>query len=211
MILQAQVMLRQLARDGLPSLADLEARFATFVGLATHMTALIDDLDEHARTVTDPSENLDLVAIDLVTLIEECLDQARQSGASNPIILETSEREIIGVWDRSQLQRVLENVVANAVKYSPGGEPIHVTVTRQDDRAVIAIADQGLGIPAADIDDIFAFRRRGSNVGAIAGSGVGLASVRQIVERHGGVITVQSTEGIGSTFTITLPLGHPTS
>ena len=62
----------------------------------------------------------------------------------------------------------------------------------------------------ADVDGVFEFRRRAGNVGNIAGSGVGLASARRIVERHGGAITVESIEGIGSTFTIVLPLGQPT-
>lgn len=207
--LQAQVMVRQLARNGMPALEDLEARISGFAVLATHMTALIDELDEHARAATGPGEDIDRVDVDLVVLIEECLDQARRSGASNPITLEASEPSLIGAWDRSQLQRVLDNVVTNAVKYSPGGEPILVQVGRQGDRAIISVADRGLGIPQADLDGIFEFRRRARNVGNIAGSGVGLASSRQIVERHGGSIAVESTEGVGSTFTISLPLNQP--
>lgn len=210
MTLQAQVIVRQLARKGMPSREDLESRISGFAGLAAHMTDLIDELEEHARVATGRGEELEWANVDLVALIEDCLDQARQSGATNAIILEASEPALTGVWDRSRLQRVLENIVANAVKYSPGGAPIVVRVGRQGDRAVIAVMDRGLGIPAADVDGVFEFRRRAGNVGNIAGSGVGLASARRIVERHGGAITVESIEGIGSTFTIVLPLGQPT-
>lgn len=209
--MQAQLMLRHLARHGVPDSEMLEARLTNFAGLAAHMNALIDTLDQHARVATGPGTELEREPVDLVALVEEGLDQVRQSGVSHPISLDAGVSPLTGFWDRAQLLRVLENIVSNAVKYSPGGEPIHVKVLHQDKQAVVTVHDEGLGIPVADREAIFTFRQRGSNVGDIPGSGVGLASARQIVERHGGSIAVESTEGAGSTFTITLPLEPPTT
>src|SRR5207237_1022244 len=117
---------------------------------------------------------------------------------------------LVGVWDTGRLERVLTNLVANAIKYSPGGGSVTIAVRREDGAngrwAVVSVADEGLGSAAADLPHVFERFYRGENVGQIRGSGLGLASVRQIVEQHGGRIDVTSVEGHGSTFTIRLPL-----
>jgi len=107
------------------------------------------------------------------------------------------------------VERVLGNLVSNALAYSPRGGAVTVTVDRErDEWAILQVSDHGLGIPATDLPHIFERFHRGGNVaGRIAGSGIGLAAVRQIVEQHGGTITVESREGKGSTFTVRLPLG----
>jgi signal transduction histidine kinase len=105
----------------------------------------------------------------------------------------------------------LDNLLSNAIKYSPAGGPVLVTVAREQidggAYAVLAVQDHGVGIPAADLSHIFERFHRASNVqGRISGTGIGLASARQIVEQHGGDLTVRSTEGQGSVFTVLLPL-----
>jgi signal transduction histidine kinase len=115
------------------------------------------------------------------------------------------------MYDAARLERVFANVIANAIKYSPSGSPIFVDIARQpgDDNswAVVAIRDQGIGIPAADLPFIFErFHRAGNVAQQIQGTGIGLSSTRQIVEQHGGTIDVASQEGVGSTFTVRLPL-----
>src|SRR5207244_3336969 len=101
----------------------------------------------------------------------------------------------------------------NAITYSPGGGEIRVTVAREDVAepwAVLRIQDAGIGIPPADLPRIFERFQRGSNVvGQIAGTGVGLAGAKQIVEQHGGTIAVESTEHVGTIITIRLPLAAP--
>jgi signal transduction histidine kinase len=118
---------------------------------------------------------------------------------------------LFGDWDAARLGRVLANLLANAIKYSPQGGPITVDLKREEMDAgafaVLAVRDQGLGIPAEDLPRIFEpFQRARNVVGRIGGSGLGLASVRQIVEQHGGTIAVTSEGGAGSTFTVRLPL-----
>jgi signal transduction histidine kinase len=101
---------------------------------------------------------------------------------------------------------VLDNLLGNAMKYSPPGSDVWVRLSRDGRHAVLEVRDQGIGIPASDLPHVFVFRHRGGNVGSATGSGVGLAGVKQIVERHGGTVAVESEEGQGSIFTVRLPL-----
>jgi signal transduction histidine kinase len=100
------------------------------------------------------------------------------------------------------------------VKYSPEERAISVRVALEagpeGPAALIAVRDEGIGIPAADLPHIFdRFHRARNVIGHIQGTGIGLASVRGIVEQHGGTIDVASVEGMGSTFTVRLPLEAP--
>jgi signal transduction histidine kinase len=113
---------------------------------------------------------------------------------------------VVANGDPSRLQRVLTNLIANAVKYSATGSRVAVRIARQDGAAVVTIADEGRGIPPTDMPYIFERFRRGSNVEGISGTGIGLTAAKQIIELHGGTIGVESTEGVGSTFTVRLPL-----
>jgi signal transduction histidine kinase len=113
--------------------------------------------------------------------------------------------------DRRHLERVFSNLLSNAVKYSPQGGTVDVILTPEDRDTLrgirISICDEGVGIPTADLPYLFEPFRRGSNVKEFTnGTGLGLVSVRYIVEQHGGTITVDSREGHGSTFIIWLPL-----
>jgi signal transduction histidine kinase len=117
---------------------------------------------------------------------------------------------LAGDWDSARLERVLDNLLANAIKYTPEGGVITVIIVRDDDEtgswAVLSVRDSGVGIPAADLSHIFERFQRAGNVGRIGGSGIGLSVARHIVELHGGSISVDSMEGEGSIFTIRLPL-----
>lgn len=118
---------------------------------------------------------------------------------------------MVGRWDADRLTRVLENLVANAVKYSPTGSSVVVRIDREEAPggpvAVLSIADQGVGIPTDDLPHIFERFRRGGNVaGRIAGSGLGLWGSQRIVAQHGGTIAIDSTEGQGTIVTVRLPL-----
>jgi signal transduction histidine kinase len=108
---------------------------------------------------------------------------------------------------------VLANLLDNALKYSPAGGTIRVGVSRDDgppEVGVLTVEDQGVGIPEADLGRIFERFQRGTNVvGEIAGTGIGLASARHIVECHGGTITAASRQRRGAMFTVRLPLETP--
>ncbi len=127
------------------------------------------------------------------------------------IRLETALSELVGQWDTQRVERVLSNLLNNAIKYSPAGGEIIVRLTSEGDGArnwaVLTVQDGGLGIPAADLPHIFERFRRGTNVvGRIKGTGIGLAGVKQVVEQHGGSVTAVSRQGTGTTFSVRLPL-----
>jgi len=109
--------------------------------------------------------------------------------------------------DEERLRQVFDNVLRNAIKYSPGGEPVEVRLDKTGDDFKITVRDRGIGIPPEDVPRLFQRFARGSNArrAKIAGTGIGLFIVRMLIERHGGTIGVESTLGEGSVFTITLP------
>jgi two-component system, sensor histidine kinase and response regulator len=110
--------------------------------------------------------------------------------------------------DPARITQLLGHLISNAVKFTGNGGRVEVSVGTQDDRAVIAIADTGAGIPAADRERIFErfYRSANATQQAVPGIGLGLTIVKAIVEAHDGSITVDSSEGQGSTFTLSLPL-----
>jgi signal transduction histidine kinase len=112
------------------------------------------------------------------------------------------------------LERVLDNLIANAIKFSPDGGPITVTLARERDGAgewaLLAVRDEGVGIPASDLPRLFERFHRASNVvDRIGGAGIGLATVRHLVEQHGGTVAVASEEGRGSAFSVRVPIHAP--
>jgi signal transduction histidine kinase len=109
--------------------------------------------------------------------------------------------------DADRLRQVFDNLFRNAIKYSPNGEPIDMSIEPAGDSFRVAMHDRGMGIPAEELPRLFQRFSRASNArrAKIAGTGIGLFIVKMIVERHGGSIEVESTLGEGSTFTATLP------
>jgi len=110
--------------------------------------------------------------------------------------------------DPNHLERALSNLLSNAFKFTPDGGAVRVTVSGDDSIARITIRDSGPGIPAADLDLIFDRFHRARTAGTQPGTGIGLALAKELIALHGGTITVQSEEGFGSTFTVTLRKGH---
>jgi len=149
--------------------------------------------------------------VDLVALAKRVLEEQRHGADGYELRLKTDLPSLEGEWDPERLERALANLLSNAVKYSPSGGEVIVELRREKRGrchwAAAAVHDRGVGIPAADLPHIFDRFQRGGNVrGRIAGTGIGLAYVREIAERHGGSIEVQTQEGRGSIFTLRLPL-----
>jgi signal transduction histidine kinase len=115
-----------------------------------------------------------------------------------------AEPDTVYPIDRALMRRALQNLLTNAVKYSPGANQIEVNLHCDDD-IVISVRDYGIGIPLEDQQHLFEMFYRADNVGSIAGTGLGLAIVRQAVDAHRGRISVASAPNIGTTFTIRLP------
>jgi PAS domain S-box-containing protein len=177
----------------------------------TRAAALVEELLDLTQLQMGRSLELDRAPTDLIAVVREVVAEHQQLSARHSLRVETSEPDLVGDWDKRRLMRVLGNLLENAMKYSPGGGPIVVSVRRDADgleeQAMLAVRDPGIGIPAEDVPTIFERFRRAANVrGRIAGAGIGLASARFIVESHGGTIAVESHEGHGSTFMVRLPL-----
>jgi signal transduction histidine kinase len=207
---QAQ-LLRRRARQGRADLATLETGLTAIEAATDRATRLIGELTDTARLEAQRPLELKRTAIDLVALAKASITEFQAAAAGQQLHMEAGIAELVGLWDADRLTRVLENLVANAVKYSPAGSIVVVRVDREETPdgplAVLSVADQGVGIPAADRPHIFERFRRGGNVaGRFAGSGLGLWGSQRIVAQHGGTIAIDSTEGIGTTVTVRLPL-----
>ncbi|HML21118.1 MAG TPA: PAS domain S-box protein [Aggregatilinea sp.] len=108
--------------------------------------------------------------------------------------------------DTKLLRHILSNLLSNAIKYSPSGGEVRLSAVREEDRIILRVQDQGIGIPQVDQVRLFEIFHRGSNVGSISGTGLGLTIVKQFVDLHNGTITLESGEDQGTTFIITLPV-----
>jgi signal transduction histidine kinase len=110
--------------------------------------------------------------------------------------------------DRGRLDQLLGNLVSNAVKFTPEGGRVTVRVSAQDESALIEVSDNGIGVPEAELGELFTrfFRSSTATENAIPGTGLGLVIAKAIAEAHGGQIAVESREGVGTTFKVTLPL-----
>lgn len=146
---------------------------------------------------------------DVAALAREAVQQAQQASARHRLRLSAPD-ELMAVVDGARLQRMLDNLLANAMKYSPEGGEIDVELRDEGAALALRVRDTGIGIPPSEIEAVFERFRRGSNVaGRFSGTGIGLAGARQIVEQHAGSVEVTSALGRGSTFTVRLPTGRP--
>jgi signal transduction histidine kinase len=146
-----------------------------------------------------------------MSLLRQAIAEYQTFTNHSQIRLVSKVSEVYGFWDAVRLERLFGNLLSNAIKYSPAGGDVVVDVRvlgKSTDRcAIVKVRDHGMGIPATDLPYIFEPFRRATNVGThIVGSGVGLTSARYVAQQHGGTITAKSEEGVGSTFTVRLPL-----
>ncbi|HEY1297061.1 MAG TPA: PAS domain S-box protein [Chloroflexota bacterium] len=174
------------------------------------MTDLIDELLDLGRLQLGQPLDLDRAPVDLAHLLQQVVADQQPNAPRHTFRVTSDAEPIVGTWDVVRLRRVFDNLVSNAVKYSPDGGEVLVhaeSALRPDGRgAVIQVTDHGVGIPAADQPFVFERFRRGRNVAFAHGTGIGLAVSQSIVQLHGGSIHVDSVEGKGSTFTVRLPL-----
>ncbi len=219
----AQLLIRQLSRMDGPQAEKCTGEARQIVQSAVKMQALIDQLLDVARLQSGQPLELFPSMMDLVALARQVADEHQQATRRHQIRVLTKETELLGEWDATRLERALANLLENAIKYSPGGGEIILSLWREEappedtgsspaanndsHRAALAVEDHGVGIPAADLPHVFERFRRGANVpGRISGTGIGLAGVQHIVQQHWGTIDVESQEGVGTRFTVRLPL-----
>jgi signal transduction histidine kinase len=190
--------------------AEVGERAGKIRSAVLRMTHLIDNLLDSSRLIDGgigyyfhPAD------VDVAALLQEVCQLHREMVPGSRITEKSTNTPLRTVGDPKLLFQAFSNLIANAIKYSPGGGAIEVAAAAVGDEIVVAIADQGIGIPASDLGQLFQRYHRGSNVSGIVGTGVGLYLVKMTLDMHGGSIAVMSTEGQGSRFTVRLPVGGP--
>jgi signal transduction histidine kinase len=207
---RTQLMRQRAARAETPLPASFADSLSAIEATADQMAGQIDELLEVAQVQAGQPARLRAQPTELVGLIRSVMAAHEHLLTGQRLRLDAPAEPLVGRWDEVRIRRVVANLVSNAVKYSPHGGEIVVTVWREQADgapwAVFSVRDHGIGIPAGDLPNIFASFFRGSNVDAETGGfGLGLAGVHQIVAQHGGQIDVASDVGLGTTFTVRLP------
>ena len=207
---QVQLLQRRTSRSGSISNEMLERSLNQIAASADRAREQLDEVLDTSRLQVGEEIELRCAPTDLLALVREAATAQQAATERHTIRVNASEAELLGLWDARRLRRVLDNVFANAIKYSPGGGAIIATVSSRAagarEEAVLIVQDEGIGIPQADLPHVFDRYHRGGNVRGLSGSGIGLAGSRQIVEQHGGSIEITSAEGQGTCVTIRLPV-----
>ena len=173
---------------------------------ATRMSALVEDMLLLARL--DNDQKLELAPIDLVEVVLNAVSDAQAAGSDHIWTLDVPNEEITVMADADRLMQVVVNVLSNARKHTPAGVTVHTTVTADDGRSVVTIADNGPGIPESVRPLIFErfARADASRTASKEGStGLGMSIVAAVMVAHQGTAKVDSTDK-GTTVTLTLPL-----
>ncbi len=178
-----------------------------------NIRAQIDNLTELVKDVSAVSRSDQLRQdfapenIDLVRYCRQIVKEFKLNYKnSHRIIFKTDRRVSRTMLDPKLMRRVLTNLFTNALKYSPEGGEIRVTLTHHDGRITLSVADQGIGIPPEDQPRLFEPFHRAANVDHLPGTGLGLTIAKQAVELHNGSISVESAPGSGTCVTLNLPV-----
>jgi signal transduction histidine kinase len=205
----AQLARRHLS-GGVQDLASVDRWLGDIDESASRLTSLVSEFMDVTLLRAGQEVPLQLQPTDLVALVTERVREHEGAAAeTHRFTTKLENGSLIGNWDQARIGRVLDNLLGNAVKFSPGGGAIEVKVAGDETDAVVSITDQGIGIAPQDMGRIFLPMYRGANASTVAGTGLGLAGSRRLVELMGGAITVRSRLGKGSTFTVRLPLAGP--
>jgi signal transduction histidine kinase len=173
---------------------------------AGRLTVLVDQLLFLARADSHPLA-LDPQPVDLGEILDEAAETAGPAAGAKNIVLQVEAEPQRAVADRTQLARIVDNLVTNAVKFTRDGGTVRLVARGEGARTILEVTDTGVGVPSSDLPDLFNrfFRGRNAIEEAVAGSGLGLAISQVIAEAHGSTIEVESTPGSGSTFRLALP------
>jgi signal transduction histidine kinase len=201
----AQLVERRVTRTGSVSERDQRA-IASIAEQAARLNRMITLLFDISRLETGQLQ-LDQVPLDLGQLLGRVVEAHASLVSTHTIVYEPPPTPLMVFGDELRLWQVFENLIGNAIKYSPAGGTVTIHGVADADHVQIEVTDQGIGIPATALPQLFQRFYRAHNVEErrISGMGVGLYVVNEIVQLHGGTITVRSHEGQGSTFTIVLP------
>lgn len=173
------------------------------------MTRLVTDVLEVSRLDRERAP-FTRRPTNLATLVTEVVERVRSVSPRHRLVIERNDPITIDV-DPDRIEQVLTDLLANAVKYSPGGGDVEIESRRRDGQVQVAVHDHGIGIPKnrqAHVFERFYRAHAGTSYEHASSLGVGLHLAQELIRRHGGTLWFESTEGVGSTFGFTLPT-HP--
>ena len=207
---------------------DLRTPMTHLRGSAELALAGPPDVDRYREALADCVEEADRVLVMLTTLmdiseaesgaielhretmpladvVDRALDLYRDTAEARDVVLEAHvDRSVVVSIDRLRLEQVAANLLDNAIKYTPPGGRVDISVSKENGHALLRVRDSGIGIPAAELPRIWERLFRGDQSRTERGLGLGLSLVKAVVEAHGGTATVESTPGKGSTFIVVL-------
>jgi signal transduction histidine kinase len=202
----AQLLQRRLPRES--TLSERNQRvLATIVEQALRLNRMIAEMLDIGR-ITSGQLTITHTRLDVTALAKRVAEEIQPTLTQHTLIYRGPGTALTIDGDALRLEQVLQNLLQNAIKYSPAGGPVTLQVRRQGDLVCLAVSDQGVGIPQHALQRVFQrfYRAPEGAASGIEGLGIGLYVVKEIVTLHGGTVAVESTEGVGSTFTICLPL-----
>jgi two-component system phosphate regulon sensor histidine kinase PhoR len=198
----AQLLQRRARREHLP--AQTASAYATIERQAARMQELIDLLLDLSRLEAGRLK-IQAAPVNLTDLIKRVVEMVQSTADLHRIDMRLPREPVSIQGDERRLEQVLMNVLTNAVRYSPDGGTVTLSLECQSDRVRISVADTGVGIAPDSLARVFERFYRAASTPLPTGMGIGLYITRGIVEEHGGKIGVESELGKGSTFTVELP------
>jgi two-component system phosphate regulon sensor histidine kinase PhoR len=196
-----------------PSVKADEAVSSEFVGsIVSESDRLLDDLQDILQPV-EAGYIPDVEEFDVCALVSSVVNAERHTGRAenHKLTLDGADAPIFLLADRRKIRRVVENLISNAVKYSPGnGKTVSTEIRVVGKRVAIHVVDQGLGLTPEQLKDLLGKGGRVEDHArlGIEGTGIGLGSVRHILQAHGGELRAQSSPGLGSRFTAIIPIRY---
>jgi adenylate cyclase len=197
-------MVGDLTNEQRDILTRIERRFDTLLELINDLLALAASKISTKHEVLEP--------FDIASVVSVIIENWSIPAAEKHITLryQSPKRSAFVMATHEGLARIIDNLVGNAVKYTPLGGIVEITLNKSTKGVAVTITDSGIGIPEVDLPNLWNefFRARNVRSSEITGTGLGLSIVKQLVERYSGIISVQSTEGKGSTFSVRFPIAH---
>ncbi len=179
----------------------------TIIAQAERLNTMLTSLLDVSRVQTGQL-SIERVSLDLVPLVQRVVGEQSVELNQHTIVFNKPDQPVMVEADEVRLMQVFTNLLNNAIKYSPNGGEIGVQIATNAEQIAVTITDRGMGIPPAAQHNLFQrfFRVDRQSTAHSGGLGIGLYVVKEIIKQHGGTISVESTEGVGSTFTVHLPL-----
>jgi signal transduction histidine kinase len=190
------------------ALADEQREFLSIVARNTdRLRKLVDDLLLISE-IDAGKLKLDVGDLDLRALTQESLESARPQAVAGGVSLTLAAGAPVQLTgDRLRLGQLLDNMISNAIKFTPPGGSVSLRMSRSNGTELVEVEDTGIGMSVSEENDVFDrfYRTRAADEGAIQGTGLGLSISQAIAHAHGGQIDVSSTENVGTTFCVALP------